>query len=135
MAEDGVNDAMLREKLKDVVRHAKTGGAINFRTYPAYAQAIIWASERIGQVERENENLSKNILTLSKSPQLTSPDSDEEIHQRRRRERLLDEITLSCVRGFLHGDVAGKTNKQAGASARDRAEGICHGIDEFDSRQ
>ena len=198
-----LNDAMLREKFRDVVRHAKNGTALSFRIDSAYAQAIIWASERIGQLESqtqspetgsdeqrdlffrlgggcelnavtyceavawgqdrirhlerdlrdvqellnqisdlrrenerlelENENLSKTILALSKSPQLASPDSDEEIHQRRRRERLLDEITLSCVRGFLHSDAEDKTHRQIGVSARDRAEYICHGIKEFDA--
>ena len=211
MAEGGVNDAMLREKLKDVVCRVKNGVGLSVTADPALGQSIIWASERIAKLESqtqspersgdeprdaffslgygvetdftqycaavawghdyirrlererderderdkrdaqqlldqnselrrenerlelENENLSKTILTLSKSPQLASPDSDEEIHQLRRRERLLDEITLSCVRGFLHSDAEDKTHRQIGVSARDRAEYICHGIKEFDA--
>ena len=131
MAEDGVNDAMIREKLKDVVRHAKTGNALSFRTDSAYAQAIIWASERIGQLELENENLSKTILTLSKSPQLASPDPDEEIHQQRRRERMLDEITRFCVTfGF---DSEDRTLKEWGRTSRGMAIEIINGINEYDA--
>ena len=144
LRENKVND-MAEESDKEIEAHRKNlqsvswaiqgGRTFEMRTDSAHAQAIIWASKRIGQLELENENLSETALTLSNSPLRTSPETDEEIHQRRRRERLLDEITLSCVRGFLHGDVEGKTNQQVGASARDRAEDICHGIDEFDSRQ
>jgi hypothetical protein len=134
MAEDGVNDAMIREKLKDVVRHAKTGNALSFRTDSAYAQAIIWASERIGQLELENENLSKTILTLSKSPQLASPDPDEETHQQRRRERMLDEITLICVRDGIERLKGDQTEeKGCGFLARDIADKLCYGIDKWDA--
>ena len=179
MAEKGVNDATLRENLRDIVRHLKNGVYLSCMADSAYGQAIIWASERIAELEAEsplpetgsdhnrsvffrfgygyseqevvgeikklqleneqlsleNDNLSKTMLKLSKSLPLASTETDEETHQRRRRKLMLDEITLSCVRGFLHGDVEGKTNQQVGASARDRAEDICHGIDEFDSRQ
>ena len=178
MAEDGVSDAMLRENLKDIVRHLKNGVYLSCMADSAYAQAIIWASERIAELESqkqsmetgsdqvrglffqldgcettpttcceavawgqdrikklelENENLSKTILTMSKSPQLASPESEQEIYERRRRERLLDEITLSCVRGLLHGDAEEKTYEQIGDSARDRAEDICHGIKKYDA--
>ena len=99
-----------------------------------YREAIAWGQDRIKQLELENENLSKTILAISKSSLLASPESDEEIHQRRRRERMLDDIAISCVRGFLVLDAEGKTYRQIGASARDRAEDICHGIDEHDAK-
>ena len=118
MAEDGLSDATLRQKLADVVRHVKNGSDLQFRTDSAYGKAIIWASERIAELE-------------AGSP---LPDSDEEIRQRRRRERMLDEITLSSVRGFLHLHAEEKTYREIGVSARDRAEDICRGIDEFDAR-
>jgi len=88
----------------------------------------------IKKLELENESLSKTVLTLSAPPMLTSLESDEEIHQQRRRERMLDEITLSSVRGFLHLHAEEKTYREIGVSARDRAEDICRGIDEFDAR-
>ena len=202
MTEDDVNDAMLREKLKDVVLHAKTGNVMSFRMDPAYAKAIIWASERIRELEAEfsvpeksgdeirdmffglgygceltainyceavlwgqnrirhlerdlrdeqevvgeikkleleneqfkleNENLSKTILTLSNPPLLESPDLDEEIHQQRRRERLLDEITLFCVKfGFDSDD---GTLKEWGHTSRGMAIEIINGINEHDAK-
>lgn len=123
-----------------------------------YCEAVAWGQSRIRHLERdlrdvqeilnknrnlrqeneqlslENENLSKTILKISKSPPLASPESDEETHQQKRRERMLDEITLSSVRGFLHLHAEEKTYREIGVSARDRAEDICRGIDEFDAR-
>lgn len=167
MTEGGANDAMLRENLGDVVRHLKNGVYLSCMADSAYAQSIIWASERIAELESqtqspetgsdenrglffrlgggcelnaityckavawgqnrirhlervlrdeqevvgeikklklenerlslENENLSKTILAISNPPLLDSPQTDEEIHQQRRRERMLDKITLFCV--------------------------------------
>ena len=180
MTEMNLDDAMLREKLQDVVRHAKNGHALSFRIDSAYAQAIIWASERIAELESqtqspetgsdqvrglffrlgygcettpttyceavawgqdrikklelENESLSEIVLKHSKSPLLTSPDSEEEIHQRRRRERMLDEVTLICVRDGIERLPRGDAEEQSwGDLARDTATEICWGIDEFDA--
>ena len=179
MTEMNLDDAMLREKLQDVVRHAKNGHALSFRINSAYAQAIIWASERIAELESqtqspetgsdkvrdaffclgyrtemtaisyceavtwgqdrikklelENESLSKTILMLSAPPMLASPDSDEEIHQRRRRERLLDEITLICVSKEIDKMVDVSDDElETGFRARDIASDIWAGINEFD---
>ena len=203
MAEDGINDAILRENLQDVVQHVKNGSDLSFRTDSAYGQSIIWASERIVELEGqkqspetgsdenrvaffglghgveidpirygaavawghdyirrlerdkrdvqelldqnselrreneqlslENENLSKTVLTLSKSPPLASPESDEEIYERRRRERLLDEVTLICVRKKIETMGDDSDDKlETGFRARDIAEDIWAGINEFD---
>ena len=216
MTQDGVNDAMLRKKLKDFVNYAKNGNSLSFLIDSAYAQAIIWASERIAELEGqtqspetgsdevrdaffclghrtemsaemtaisyceavawgqdrirhlerdlrdeqevvgeikkleleneqlslENESLSKTILAISKSPQLASPESDEEIHQRRRHERILDEITLICVRDRIEQliDADGKqiepgatAEQRWGRNSRDTADNICRGINEYDA--
>ena len=154
MAEDGVNDAILRETLKDVVRHVKNGCTLSFRAESAYGQSIIWASERIAELESQkqstetgsdenrDENLSKSSLKISKSPLLESPDSNEEIHQRRRRERLLDELTLICVRDRIEQliDTDGKqtepgatTEQRWGRNSRETADQICRGINEYDA--
>ena len=179
MTEMNLDDAMLREKLKDVVHHLKNGSDLSFHTDSAYAQAIIWASERIAELEGqtqspersgdetrdlffrlgygseiiampnceavawgqdrikklelENENLSKTILTISKSPQLASPDSDEEIYERRRRERLLDEVTLICVSRELEKMGHDSDDQlETGFRAREIASDIWAGINEFD---
>ena len=210
MTEDGDSDAMLREKLRDVVHHLKNRGDLSFLADSALGQSTIWASERIAELESqtqspetgsdevrdaffclgyrtemsaettaisyceavawgqdrirhlerdlrdeqevvgeikkleleneqlslENESLSKTILAISKSPLLTSPDSEEEIHQRRRRERMLDEVTLICVRDGIERLPRGDVEEQSwGDLARDTATSICWGIDEFDAKQ
>ena len=105
-------------------------------------ESIEWGQNRIKQLELENENLSKAILTLSSSSLRTSPESDEEIHQRRRRERMLDEITLICVRDRIEQliDTDGKqtepgatTEQRWGRNSRETADQICRGIDEYDA--
>jgi regulator of replication initiation timing len=96
----------------------------------------------IKKLELENENLSKTVLTLSKSPLLASTQSDEEIYERRRRERMLDEITLSCVRDRIEQliDADGKqtepgatTEQRWGRNSRETADQICRGINEYDA--
>lgn len=127
MTKDGVNDAMLREKFRGVVRHVKNGSDLSFSTDSAYAQAIIWASERIAELESQTQ----------------SPETDEEIHQRRRRERLLDEVTLICVRdrieqlinaGTEHFEPGATTEIRWGRNSRDTADNICRGINEYDAK-
>ena len=163
MTEDGGNDAMFKEKFEGVIQHLKNKNDLNLRTDSTYAQAIIWASERIAKLESrtqspetssdkvrdvflnlgygdriesrknnkaltwaqrqflelelENRSLSNTVRNLSKSPQLASPDSDEEIYERQERERLLDEI------------------RSWGHLARDLADKICWAIDEFDAEE
>ena len=122
-----------RKNLQSVYWAIQGGRSFEMRTDSAHAQAIIWAINRIGQLELENENLSETSLTLSKSPPLASPDSEEEIHQRRRRERLLDEITLSCVSKEIEKMGQGSDDKlETGFRARDMAGDLWAGINEFD---
>ena len=104
--------------------------------------AIKWAQTTLIELELKNQNLSKTVLTLPKSPLLASTDSEEGIHQRRRRERMLDEITLICVRDRIEQliDAGGEqiepgatTEQRWGRNSRDTADQICRGIDEFDA--
>ena len=135
-------DDMAEESDKEIEAHRKNlqsvywaiqgGRSFEMRTDSAHAQAIIWAINRIGQLELENENLSETSLTLSKSPPLASPESDEQIHQRRRRERMLDEITRFCVTfGFDSDD---GTLKDWGHKSRGMAIEIINGINEHDAK-
>ena len=132
----------------------------------SYCEAVAWGQDRLRHLERdkrdvqellnqnselsrenerlelENENLSRTVLMLSKSPQLASPDSDEEIYERRRRERMQDEITLICVRdrieqlidaGTEHFEPGATTETRWGRNSRDTADNICRGINEYDA--
>jgi hypothetical protein len=66
----------------------------------------------------------------------TSQESDEDLHQRHRRERMMDEVTLICVRGGIEQVDSGRApEKTWGRLARDSAENICDGIMEFDAKQ
>ena len=98
-----------------------------------YCKSVAWGQNRIRQLELENENLGKTILTLSKSPLLASPESEEEIHQRRRRERMLDEITLICVRSEIEElEVDATECRSWGNTSRWQADNICRGINKCD---
>ena len=87
------------------------------------------------QLELELKNLNKTILTLSKSPQLVSPDSDEEIHQQRRRERMLDEITLLCVKFDIKHKNDDSTWSEWGNWSRMDALDILRGIESVKNKQ
>jgi hypothetical protein len=121
-----------------------------------YGEAVLWGQNRIRHLERVlrdeqevvgeikklklenerlslgNENLSKTILALSNPPLLDSPQTDEEIHQQRRRERMLDKMTLFCVTfGFDSDD---GTLKEWGHTSRGMAVEIIRGINEYDAK-
>jgi TolA-binding protein len=89
------------------------------------------------RLEQENEQLElENLQNLKVAK------TDEEIHERRRRERMLDEITLICVRDRIEQliDADGKqtepgatTEQRWGRNSRDTADNICRGINEYDA--
>jgi hypothetical protein len=97
-------------------------------------EAVVWGQNRVRKLELENENLTKTILALSNSPDPTSTESGEEIHQRRRRERMLDQVTLICVRdGIERIQRTLDIEQDYGRDNRNTADNICHGINGFDA--
>ncbi|MEI8016643.1 MAG: hypothetical protein WCH39_00520 [Schlesneria sp.] len=87
-------------------------------------------NETIDRLEEEIQRLNNQLLGKS-----TSQESDEDRHQRRRRERMLDEVTLICVRYRIGRMGVGETeNTMWGRNSRDIAENICHGINDFDAK-
>jgi len=87
----------------------------------------------IDQLEaKSQDNRTHTRQTLSSM----LPESDEERHQRHRRERMLDEVTLICVRDGIERMKSEPIAEHTwGRMSRDAAENICDGIDEFDSKQ
>lgn len=62
--------------------------------------------------------------------------SEEDLHQRRRRERMLDEVTLMLLPHGMDGwDSNIDGEREWGSGARDTAENICQGIIEFDAKR
>ena len=153
---------------KEIIAHKKNfqsvcwaielGGKFEMLIDSAHAESVIWAKNQIGQLELENENLSNAVLSLSKSLPMPSPEADEETYHRRRRDQMLDEVTLICVRNGIEQMEKDETEEQNwghlardwplspsldraisteeqnwGHLARDIAEKICRGIDEFDA--
>jgi hypothetical protein len=97
-------------------------------------KAVEWGQNRVRKLELENENLTKTILALSNSPDPVDVGSGEEIHQRRRRERMLDQVTLICVRdGIERIQRTLDTEQDYGRDNRNTADNICHGINGFDA--
>ena len=97
--------------------------------------AIKWAQTTLIELDLKNQNLSKTVLTLPKSPLLESPDSDEETHQRRRRERLLDELTLICVKHDIKHKEDDSTWSEWGNWSRMDALDILRGIESVKNEQ
>jgi hypothetical protein len=136
---------------EDVVLHLKNGIHIDLRATSDDAASIIWASERINELEMANkkqgdemtetsdealqQKLFKRLNDLA-AHKPTNLESDEDRHQRHRRERMMDEVTLICVRGGIEQVDSGRApEKTWGRLARDSAENICDGIMEFDAKQ
>jgi hypothetical protein len=90
--------------------------------------------ERNATIDRLEQEIQRlNNVLLGKS---TSQESDEELHQRRRRERMLDEVTLICVRdGIERMNCDPNAEDSWGRRSRDSAENICDGIMAFDAKQ
>lgn len=87
------------------------------------------------EIALEDESLRKTTLTISNSPPMASPGLVEAIHQQRRRERMLDEVTLICVRDGIERLPRSDAEEQQirGHLARGIAEKVCWGIREFDA--
>jgi ElaB/YqjD/DUF883 family membrane-anchored ribosome-binding protein len=91
-------------------------------------------NEAIDELEAEIKRLTG--LTDQLLSNCTNLQSDEERHQRHRRERMLDEVTLICVRDGMRQMTESLTGQRyAGRVFRDAAENICHGINEHDAEQ
>lgn len=86
-------------------------------------------NETIDRLEAEIKRLNDELSSDS-----TSLESGEEIHQQRRRERMLDEVTLICVRDGIERMGNGDSReKRWGKFSRETADNICHGINDFDA--
>ena len=85
--------------------------------------------------EALQQKLFKRLNDLANNKP-TNLESDEDRHQRHRHERMLDEVTLICVRnGIERMNRESITEHKWGRMSRDTAENICDGIMEFDAKQ
>jgi len=92
--------------------------------------------ERNATIDELEAELQDNRTHAKQTLSSMIPDSDEDRHQRRRRERLLDEVTLICVRdGIERMNRVATVEKTWGAMSRDTADNICDAINEFDAQQ
>ena len=108
-----------------------------------YREALEWGQRRIASLESHLNDRNQTIDRLEAEIQglnnqllgkSTSSESEEELHQRRRHERMLDEVTLICVRdGIERMNRESTAEKTWGRMSRDTAENICCGINEFDA--
>jgi len=92
--------------------------------------------ERNATIDELEAELQDNRTHAKQTLSSMIPESDEDRHQRRRRERLLDEVTLICVRdGIERMNRVATVEKTWGAMSRDTADNICDAINEFDAQQ
>ncbi len=132
---------------EDVVLHLKNGIHIDLRATSDDAASIIWASERINELEMANkkqgdemtetsdealqQKLFKRLNDLA-AHKPTNLESDEDRHQRHRSERMLDEVTTSLIRNGLHATNC--TMDEFGCGIRHSARKICDGINQADAK-
>jgi len=95
----------------------------------AHVQSLLKdADKRIEDLEKENARLTD---CLSCAPAV---ESDEDCHQRLRREEMLDEVTLICVRNrMFQADLNTLSQREFGKISRDAADNILRGINEYDA--
>jgi hypothetical protein len=102
--------------------------------YTAEARGtILWAQNRIKYLETIAKNLKTEVQQLTDQliGKSTSQESDEDRHQRHRRERMLDEVTLMCI--ALKIEIITNNLNRFGEISRDAAADICNGINQYDA--
>jgi len=109
-----------------------------------------WAQNRVRYLEQQIEALEAHLrkrnatideleyeiktyqTAVSQKTGSTPQESDEDRHQRRRRERMLDEVTLMLLRkwrGYTHIEDMGWEVR----ASRDLAKNICNEINQYDA--
>jgi seryl-tRNA synthetase len=92
--------------------------------------------ERNATIDELEAKLQDNRTHTRQTLSSMLPESDEERHQRHRRERMLDEVTLICVRDGIERMEVGVMNERGlGKISRDAADNICRGINQYDGKQ
>jgi archaellum component FlaC len=124
-----------QDRVRELEQHAKDIGEVLDQREEDFVQLQSHLSNRnetIDELETEIKRLTG--LTDQLSSNCTILQSDEERHQRHRRERMLDEITLICVRDGIERMNSESTAEKAwGRLCRDIADSICRGINEYDA--
>jgi len=92
--------------------------------------------ERNATIDDLEEKLQDNRTHTRQTLSSMIPESDEDRHQRHRRERMLDEVTLICVRdGIKQIKLETTSEPNWVQSFRDIAENVCNSISEYDAKQ
>jgi len=92
--------------------------------------------ERNATIDELEAELQDNRTHAKQTLSSMIPESDEDRHQRHRRERILDKVTLICVRaGIDQMQISETAERHWGKMSRDTANNICHGINDFDAKQ
>jgi len=92
--------------------------------------------ERNATIDELEAELQDNRTHAKQTLSSMIPESDEDRHQRRRQERMLDEVTLICVRdGIKRMKLEATSEPNWVQSFRDIAENICNSISEYDAKQ
>jgi len=122
-------------------QHARDMGELLEQREKEFADLQSHLQERNATIDRLEAELQDNRTHTRRTHTrrtLSSmmPESDEDRHQRHRRERMLDEVTLICVRnGIERMNSDPFTEKIWGRLSLDTANSICYGFDEFDAKQ
>ena len=90
--------------------------------------------ERNATIDELEAELQDNRTHAKQTLSSMIPESDEDRHQRHRRERILDKVTLICVHLGMDQVTGGVVDQRDwGQAFRDTASNICYGIMKYDA--
>ena len=129
-----------QNRVRELEQHAKDIGEVLEQREKCFVQTRSHFTQMQSHLGDRNETIDELEAEIKRlndqlSSRPTNPESGEEIHQRRRRERMLDEVTLICVRdGIERMNSESTAERSWGKLSRETAVNICRGIDEYDAK-
>jgi len=123
-----------QNRIEYLEKHSRDMGQLFKQQEEEVANLQSHLNDRNQTIDRLEAEVKFSQTAVSQITGSTSQESDEDLHQRHRRERMLDEVTLICVRnGMNQGTESLAGQRYAGQLFRVAAENICDGINHYDA--
>jgi len=124
-----------QKRIEHLEQHVCDMGELLEQREKEFADLQSHLQERNATIDQLEAKLPGNRTHTRQTLSSMLPESGEDRRQRRRRERMLDEVTLICVRDGMNQMTESLTGQRyAGQAFRDAAENICQGINDFDAK-
>ena len=124
-----------QNRVRELEQHACDMGQLLEQREKEFADLQSHLQERNATINQLEADLRDYRTHAKQTLSSMTPESDEDRHQRRRRERMLDQVTLICVRAGMDKMEVGVMNERGcGKISRDAADNICRGINQYDHK-